>query len=221
MSSALTPSGICLYRSWKVFRSIVSPFSSQGKPSGSSQLPSRGRALGRSTVAIDSPPEDRGLEARLRPQHLDRLRQRLGDLRRVLAAGLGQVGPAAAAAADDRGDLLEPLAGVEAAGDEVRASGRRRDSPCHRRSETTSTARFVPALRRRTSINWRRSSGVGAIDHRGDDLEVADRRRLGEEFVGGSPRGRFGLPLGGLLLEGLDLLGQRRDPLGDEVAAGP
>ena len=42
-----------------------------------------------------------------------------GILLGVLAAGLGEVGPAAAAAADDRGDVLEPLAGVQAAGDQV------------------------------------------------------------------------------------------------------
>ena len=39
----------------------------------------------------------------------------VGDLLGVLAAGLGEVGPAAAAAADDRGDLLEPVARVQAA----------------------------------------------------------------------------------------------------------
>ena len=50
---------------------------------------------------------------------LEGLLEGVGDLLGVLAAGLGEVGPAAAAAADDRGDLLEPVAGVQAAGDQV------------------------------------------------------------------------------------------------------
>src|SRR3954468_16703467 len=48
-----------------------------------------------------------------------RSRQRLVQLRRVLAAGLGHVVTAAAPAADDRGDLADDRAGREAALDRV------------------------------------------------------------------------------------------------------
>ena len=56
----------------------------------------------------------------LRPENFHRLLERIGDLVRVLAAGLGEVRAAAATAADDGGDVFEPLAGVQAEGDEVR-----------------------------------------------------------------------------------------------------
>ena len=59
----------------------------------------------------------------LRKTRLDRFQgmfERLGDFLGVLAAGLGQVGAAAAAAAHDGGHLLEPVAGVQALLDQVR-----------------------------------------------------------------------------------------------------
>src|SRR5262249_59763280 len=44
---------------------------------------------------------------------LQRLVERRGDLLGEFAAGLGEVGASAPAAADDRGDLLEPVARVQ------------------------------------------------------------------------------------------------------------
>ena len=48
-----------------------------------------------------------------------RLFKRVGDFLRRFSARLRQVGAAAAAAADDRGDLLEPVARVQPALDQV------------------------------------------------------------------------------------------------------
>src|SRR5215216_3774129 len=53
----------------------------------------------------------------LGPDGFERLLEGGGDAVGVLAAGLGEVGPSATAAADDRRHLLEPLAGVQAARD--------------------------------------------------------------------------------------------------------
>ena len=63
-----------------------------------------------------------------RPEPRSTRRDLVGDL----AAGLGQVGPAAAAAADDGRHLLEPVARVQAALDQVFARARRRAGPCRR-----------------------------------------------------------------------------------------
>ena len=71
-------------------------------------------------------------------QHRGHRREQLVDLRGVLAAGLGEVRPAAAAAADDRRQLLDELAGLDAG--QVLASPTRRARPC-RRSRTRARPR--------------------------------------------------------------------------------
>jgi hypothetical protein len=56
--------------------------------------------------------------------HRHRLLHRCGQLGGLFAAGLGEVGLAAAGAADDFGDFLDPVAGADAAIDEVFAEAR-------------------------------------------------------------------------------------------------
>ena len=84
-----------------------------------------------------------------------------GQLVGLFAAGLGHVGLAAAAAADDFGGCIDPLAGTQAAVDQIAGQTRPRSSLCRRRGWPSRMAAGL-TLRRTRSISSPHAAGFDA-----------------------------------------------------------
>ena len=96
----------------------------------------------------------------------------------MLAAGLGHVGPAAAAAADQLGRAADPGDRVQPALDQVAAQARPPASPCPRPARLPSRTATGAALRRNWSISCRKTCGAAGDlgDHHGRLAELRRRR---------------------------------------------
>jgi hypothetical protein len=134
----------------------------------------------------------------------------LVELGCVLAAGLGQVGPTAAAAAHHLGDVLHETTGREALHQVLRHRGHEAHLAVDRAAEEDDPRRQAIAQ----GVHHRAEPvRVEAVEARGQHRHPRHLSRGGDEVLGLGAR-ELGLELGELLLEPLLVLQERGEPAG-------